>query len=404
MSNLTVQSSMSGQTVNLNFNSKEQLQLARQLAFTISQGVAAGTLEPAASSNGTPPTLPAGGSGVFFQETKGLTFLPTGYNAVVNTAPNASIFGSGGNRESVLSGNGGLTFVATGGSGTVAAGGGKNEIIIMPNDKGSWLIGTGGLNDSILALGSGNDSIRPGAGHNTVLLGSGNDMLTLSGQDIIVATNGHDTVDATAAKSTLLNAESANLTFVGGAGAATILGGTGSDTVFGGSGHLVVHGGTAGNNLLLAGAGAATLFGGGNGDQLYAEGSRAQTLIAGAGNETLSAALSFGHVSLQGGLGQDQIIAGSGQDTLTAGMGNATMHGGFGKDTFAFIDGSAGGKDLILNFMPGDKIDLSGYGKHAVTDALASQTATSGGVTITLSDRTKITFADVTSLNKTNFT
>ena len=52
-----------------------------------------------------------------------------------------------------------------------------------------------------------------------------------------------------------------------------------------------------------------------------------QSLVAGAGNETLSAALAFGHVSLQGGSGNDQLIGVFGSDTFIGGSGNATMSG-----------------------------------------------------------------------------
>lgn len=170
MANVTIQSSI-GHTVTVPFDSAENLLLAQQIAAGISSGVASGALEPATSDNGPPPAIPAGASGVFFQETSGLTFLPQGYDAVVNNTSGATIFGSGGEGESVLSGNGGLTFVATGGSGTVVAGGGPNEIVIPAVDKGSWLLATGAGNDTVLALGPGSDTIGPGGGHNS--LGAG---------------------------------------------------------------------------------------------------------------------------------------------------------------------------------------------------------------------------------------
>jgi hypothetical protein len=176
----------------LPFTSLDNLQLARTLGLAISTGVANGTLVTSFSQDGTPPPLPPGGHGVFFQETRMLTFLPPGDNAVVDTASGASIFGSGGAGESVLAGNGGLSFFATGGSGTVVAGGGNNEVLIPPLDKGSWLVATGAGNDSILALGPGNDTIRPGEGHNLLALGGGTDSLTLTGQDTVSATSGHD--------------------------------------------------------------------------------------------------------------------------------------------------------------------------------------------------------------------
>ena len=50
-----------------------------------------------------------------------------------------------------------------------------------------------------------------------------------------------------------------------------------------------------------------------------------------------------------------------------------------------------------------DSIDLQGYGKNEIADALKSQTVTDGSVTITLSDRTTITFAGVASLSANDF-
>jgi hypothetical protein len=49
-------------------------------------------------------------------------------------------------------------------------------------------------------------------------------------------------------------------------------------------------------------------------------------------------------------------------------------------------------------------IHLQGYGPGADHAALASQTTSAGNVTISLTDGTTVTFDDVTSLNKSNFT
>ena len=58
----------------------------------------------------------------------------------------------------------------------------------------------------------------------------------------------------------------------------------------------------------------------------------------------------------------------------------------------------------MLDFNSADKIDLSGFGHHAVAHALASQTVSNGSVTITLSDDTRITFSGITHLTRGNFT
>jgi Ca2+-binding RTX toxin-like protein len=148
-----------------------------------------------------------------------------------------------------------------------------------------------------------------------------------------------------------------------------------------------VYGGTGGNNLLIAGDGQTTLFGGGNGDQLYASGDQNQVLHAGRGNETLSGSFA------------------SGNNTFVAGTGSATITAGIGTDQFVFINGQAGGTELIQSFTQGDdQIDLEGYGRNQVNQALRQQQTTDGNTTITLSDNTTITFANIASLTADDFT
>jgi Ca2+-binding RTX toxin-like protein len=403
MDNLTVAGPHG--VITLHIDTGANLQLAQQIAAAISAGVYGHTLTPETSRDGPPPRLPHGTEGEFVQQTPDQkTYLPKGYDAVVNATHNATIFGSGGPSESVLSGIGGFTFVAHSGSGTVVAGGGKNRIEIQPRHTGDWYISTGPGNDSISALGRGNDTIQPGPGHNSILLGSGDDLVQLSGTDSITASGGQATIDASQAKSTLMVGGSSSINFVGGSGTVTLFGGSGSDTFQGGSGKSVVHGGTGGDNTLYGGTGQASLFGGGRGDMLFAQGSMGQELRAGRGNETLSAVQSSGNVTLVGGPGKDHLLGGSGDDSFVAGHGSATMTAGSGSDTFTFISSHASGHDLIKDFSSLDKIDLRGYGPDAVQNALASQTSSNDSVTITLNDHTKITFTGITSLHPDNFT
>ena len=130
----------------------------------------------------------------------------------------------------------------------------------------------------------------------------------------------------------------------------------------------------------------------------------AQELVAGIGNETLSAAMASGADSLVAGSGHDSLIGGTGNDTFFGGSGSSTMLGGSGHDVFTFVKTLDGGTDLVVNFTGMDKIDLQGYGPHAVKDALASQTYANGSVTITLADNTRVTFAGINQLTKGDFT
>lgn len=149
----------------------------------------------------------------------------------------------------------------------------------------------------------------------------------------------------------------------------------------------------------------ATLRGGGNNDQLYAFGAHNQLLIAASGNETLSATLSSGNDSLRAGSGKDLLIGGSGNDTFVGGSGRDTVIAGTGTSTFDFIKHHAGGTELVqgLTNIASIDIHLTGYGDKAIQQALKSQTVNDGSVTIGLSDGTRITFQDITSLSRSNF-
>ena len=385
MSTVTVLGAHS-QIFTLTYDTAANAALARQLAAAITAGVKDGTLLPAVDTDGPPPTLPSGAAGQFVQTNNGATFLTPGYKAFVDIAPQSVVFGSGDADESVLSSIGSLNFAAAGGSGTVVAGGGNNRVFIPGGDNGDWSVNTGMGDDSVLAFGGGNNTVFAGGGNNAILLGNGKSVVQSTGDDTVSASGGQATITAVGNTSDLIFG-GAQLFYVGTqGGSATVFGGSGSDTFMGGSGPDVAHGGTAGDNLLFAGTGHATLFGGGDGDQLFASGAAGQELHAGAGNETLNG------------------VFASGADTFFASTGNTTIAGGGGPDLFVFTNGQSGGTDLIQNFMSGqDTINLQGYGKNEVADALKSQTVTAGSVTITLSDSTKITFANVGSLTAKDF-
>ena len=341
-----------GKTFSLHFDSNANAHLAAVLAANISTGVLDHSIS--ASNNSTPPLSP-GQIGEFVDTHKHVASLPGGYNAVVNLEKSATIFGSGGEGESVLSGAGNLTFIATGGSGTVVASSGSkghqanedrsgddarsggNTIIIPKGDNGNWLIETGSGNDTISARGGGNDTIGAGAGHNLIRLGSGDDLIQSSGYDTIYAGTGAETVQATHGSHVVIFAGSSQLTYVGGSGSATIVGSKGQEEL----------------------SGNATLFGGGD----------------------------------------------SGHNRFVAAHGAATMTAGSSSDTFVFSKGSAGGDDVIQHFRQGmDKVDLQGYGGKAVADAIQSQThPTASSSNLTLSDGTKISFSDVTNIKTTDF-
>ena len=197
---------------------------------------------------------------------------------------------------------------------------------------------------------------------------------------------------------------------VGGLGNTTVSGGTGSITAFGASGSSLLVGGSAGGNVLVGGSGFATLIGGGSGDLLFATnlalGTR-QVLSAGGGNETLvGGGTTQGNTYFAGnnaaGVTANTVIgAGVGNDTIFAGTGNATVDGGAGADLVAIVNGRAGGAVLVNGFDAGsgDRITLQGYAPGAVQAAVASSVAGAAGVTVTLSDNTRITFGGLARID-----
>jgi Ca2+-binding RTX toxin-like protein len=396
------------QTISIGFDTNSNFLLAEQVAAGINAGIATGAIltEP---DNGVPaPTVPASVAGAFVQTQNPFFIMPQGYSIDLVTKPGpAVVFGSGAPGETILSDvTTDLTFIASSGSGTVLAGGGQNRL--FTSGSGDWSLYSGNGNDVISALDTVNATIGAGGGSNAILLGSGKDVVFSTGDDSISGGSGAATVDASGASRDQVNGGNSQLLFIGGTGGTTIFGGTGSDTYLGSAGYTgsqYIVGGSAGNNYLMAGDGVATLVGGGNNDKLMAYGISDQVLTAGSGNETLSALASSGNDSLTAGAGNDVLTGGSGSDTFVGGLGNATVNSPFGNGVFEFINGQAGGTELVTGIFQSSsiKIDLVGYSPNEANAALASQTSTNGSVTIGLSDGTKITFQDITSLSKSNF-
>ena len=166
-----------------------------------------------------------------------------------------------------------------------------------------------------------------------------------------------------------------------------MVGGTGAVTATGGSGRGYFQGGTSGNNLLRAGTSAATLRGAGASD----------TLVGGAGND-----------SLIGSGSAASILGGAGDDIIAVGSGSETIAGGAGADTFRFAHLSSGTRtDVIADFnISADTLQLVGYNANEFATAIASAQLVRGnglpypadqpgGMQVTLSDNTKITFINL---------
>ncbi len=396
---LVTVSGAGGSTFSLTMTSAANALIAQQLLDGVSQGVQHGTIAPY-SYSGHGAIFPPAGAGLMLLGGPGAVTIPALTGTVFDTAAGRDIlYGGTGASQLVVAGNAGITYFGNTGSSTVIAGGGDNTILLggtargqndddddrtreqsegdqdgsrweaahtgfdahTPILTGSHVIFTGDGNDRIYAL-AGDVTVGAGGGHNTIVLGSGTALVKVTGQDRIEAGSGAATIDAAAGQANITGGGGV-LTFLGGAIASTVFGGSGAVSATGGSGGGVFAGGSDGGNLLQGGSGAVTLFGGG---------------------------------TSCGTLG-DSLIGGSAADLLVAGAGNTTLTGGAGADTFTLLHDNGGGRDLITDFTLGvDRLVLSGYDDNEFAKDLKTAHTVPGGASITLSDHTVLTFANLT--------
>jgi len=233
---------------------------------------------------------------------------------------------------------------------------GSSNADTLAGDDNTNVIGGENGNDTIAGNG-GNDHLSGENGDDNVSGGDGADRLVGgAGADTLNGDGGNDSIDA-GADNDLVN------------------GGDGNDSLYGGAGDDVLDGG-AGNDVLEGGAGADTLTGSDGIDTVsYASSSAAVTVVMGgvssggdADGDTMS-----GIEQVMGSAFNDSITGDGnantlwglgGDDTLTGGVGADTLKGGAGNDSFAYVSladstVALAGKDTIIDFQTGDKIDLS---------------------------------------------
>jgi Ca2+-binding RTX toxin-like protein len=126
----------------------------------------------------------------------------------------------------------------------------------------------------------------------------------------------------------------------------------------------------------------------------------------GPGSGGIDASLSKGPNDIwAGGFGgNNSLIGGAGNDLLTAGSGSDTLTGGGGENGFYFwaVNGGPNSHNIITDFSFIDYVTLGNYGPNAPAEAIASATVANGSTTITLSDKTTITFVGVTNPSSLN--
>jgi Ca2+-binding RTX toxin-like protein len=438
-----------GALINLPFSSSQGADFAATLLQAVYAASVGGTLEVQDYTNSPMPIVPNGWLG---EEVIGAALadplnasVAGGYQLVVDQSAAPATVGGGvglnAQNETVLAGNGGLTFNAGTGSGSFVSGGGNNLVTGPSSGGGSWNVYFDGTGSDTLFAGSGTYSVTMGTGSGLAFLGAGADTVTSYGADTIIGTTGNTQIlvdapgafvfagNATSmisndggaatisaghgqetifanASGGLYFANTATLTFVNGSGASTFVGGGGNDTLFGGSGSGTYFVGSgnfifdaqSSQALVVGGpnSGAAVVFSGFGGDVTLFSTTADNQLIASGGADVLNAAGAFSNGNvLFSNAGNDTLIGGPGNDVFVASGGNATMQAGSGANQFIFQHGQAGGNDLIMNFNGNDGADFFGYGGNAVANIGVS----AGSTIVTLTDGTRITFLGLGGIN-----
>lgn len=239
---------------------------------------------------------------------------------------------------------------------------------------------------------AGTPAPTPTAGSNIrVGTASGDVLLGTSGSDSIIGLAGDDVLVGEAGDDAISGGDGADF-IDGGAGRDTVQGGSGDDHVFAGADNDLVNGeagadrlfGQGGNDVINAGAGDDAAFGGAGNDLFIGEAGDGNDtyygdeIDGGNGGDTLDLSAISANLTVDLGNGMlgrgsavssqsgsdtlwhiENVATGSGNDTITAGRAVNVMEGGAGDDVFRFTDVESADGDTILDFQPGDRLDLS---------------------------------------------
>jgi Ca2+-binding RTX toxin-like protein len=335
--------------------------------------------------NGNAGSTVSGGTG---PDASPLAANLTGQNQTVSVGSSAATITAGGSNNVVIGGSSTLNVTVSGTADTVQAGTGASTVVSGGSGAvitGSTVAGSGAL---VVNETGTSDTISGGAGAATVTDPTGTATFVIGG--------------------------TGGLTFVGGTGTATVVGGTGLDSVTAGAGGVIFDAGTSTNATVNSGSGTATIFGAAGTvvnltGTLAGSASQPNYVVAGPGGETLNAAGSGSadwlSVNTTVSSSATTMIAGSGNDTLVAGLaaGSTTMTGGAGSDAFVFFKQAVGGAhDVVNDFTASDSVYIEGYGAGSAAALQAASSVGSGGLTLTLSDGTTITFSNLTSQTTLN--
>jgi Ca2+-binding RTX toxin-like protein len=247
---------------------------------------------------------------------------------------------------------------------------------------------------------------------NNVTLSSGG-VSTVTGSVALVSANGSDTLSASAvtdqsaggntvttlnpavifaAPNDTISSAAASTVFGAGSGTTNFMVSGANSSIVGGAGGIV---GTA--------SGANTTLVGGSGNSIFHVTGANSEAVAGPGpgvtgiDESHSTGPENISTNPNGNSGTLVAELGSGADTVTGGSGASTIVGGSGNDVFGFVNGHAGGSEVILNYTSSDNIAFQGYG-YSLTNPPAETLTSFDGIAsdvIKLSDNTTITLVGV---------
>ena len=364
------------------------------------------------------------GSGNFVQG----GFTSAGNLTVLDTADFATIVANAdsvvsatvtGNSTQVFGGSGTLNLVALGANDVLSAGTGTANVSLTGSSATLYgnVGGTGTLNAFISSntsktflLAEGTSNVTLTGASSLLVAGSGTAHISVGGaDDTVFAGTGPETV-TTSTNPVVFGTAGGNLQFIGGAGIPTVIGGKGGSvnaTV--GAGGLNFNAGVSNNSTITSGIGQATIFGGdGSVVNFIGTAPGGAQFHAYGGNETLTGSgsttnnLYFGS-TVAGST--TNLIGGSGSDYLVAGANSETMTSGSGNDIFVFFNSNTklGAANVTITDFDtaGDAVYILGYDStKSAANLLGSGSVGASGVTLTLSDKTSITFSNLTDITQ----
>lgn len=254
-----------------------------------------------------------------------------------------------------------------------------------PNPSTGGALRTGTAAADVLTGTANADNLIGLAGDDTLIGDAGADAISGGdGADFIDAGDGRDVVFAGAGDDQVF----------GGGGVDMLYGEAGNDRIFGGAGNDLIEGGT-GNDTVVAGAGDDRIIGAlGDGDDTYF----GDEIDGGNGTDTLDFSTITANLTVDLGNGLngrgsaassqsgtdtlwsiENVATGSGSDVITASDAVNVMEGGTGNDTFRFLSTVGADGDTILDFQPGDRLDLSAIDADASQAGNQSFTLANGG-------------------------